>query len=100
MKNNYLLPLTFIFFMALIFREYFLQNLLIFWVIILAVNYQKLKGHFILLLLVLEILSLNILIITSLYVYFNGASLLIFLLITLSVGEAVLGLAILVKLIR
>ena len=86
--------------MALIFREYFLQNLLIFWVIILTVNYQKLKGHFILLLLVLEILSLNILIITSLYVYFNGASLLIFLLITLSVVEAVLGLAVLVKLIR
>ena len=86
--------------MTLIFREYFLQNLLIFWVVILALNYQKFKGHFILLLLILEILSLNILIITSLYVYFNGASLLIFLLITLSVGEAVLGLAILVKLIR
>ena len=86
--------------MTLIFREYFLQNLLIFWVVILALNHQKFKGHFILLLLILEILSLNILIITSLYVYFNGASLLIFLLITLSVGEAVLGLAILVKLIR
>jgi NADH:ubiquinone oxidoreductase subunit K len=61
---------------------------------------RKIKNHFINLLLILEILSLRrIFMIRNLSQIINSTRL-IFILMTLRVGEAVLGLAILVKLVR
>lgn len=51
-------------------------------------------------LLTLEVLSLIALFMRRIYVIINGILVIIFILITLRVGEAVLGLAILVKLAR
>jgi NADH:ubiquinone oxidoreductase subunit K len=60
----------------------------------------KNKNHFISLLLILEIFSLRRIFIVRFISQLANSSIIIFVLITLRVGEAVLGLAILVKLIR
>jgi len=60
----------------------------------------KNKNHFISLLLILEIFSLRRILIVRFISQLANSSIIIFVLITLRVGEAVLGLAILVKLIR
>jgi len=58
------------------------------------------NNHFITLLLILEILSLTRIFMVSILSQNINSVRLIFILMTLRVGEAVLGLAILVKLVR
>jgi len=77
-----------------------IESSIIFWSLILIFSYRKMKNHFISVLLILEILSLLAFLIRGLYLNFSKVLTLIFILITLRVGEAVLGLAILVKLTR
>jgi len=70
------------------------------WIIILFFILINKKNHFISLLIVLEMLSLRRIILIRTILSASYSLRLIFILITLRVGEAVLGLAILVKLIR
>lgn len=70
------------------------------WLTLLVYLLTKIKNHFITLLLILEILSLSSIFIIRLISQSINSIRLIFILITLRVGEAVLGLAILVKLVR
>lgn len=72
----------------------------IFWVIILVYLITKNKNHFISLLLILEIISLRRIYIIRFLSHYTSSIRMMFILITLRVGEAVLGLAILVKLVR
>lgn len=102
--NNKKTILTLILILAsLIFylnSNFSLSSLIIIWITILIYLIRKIKNHFINLLLILEILSLRrIFMIRNLSQVINSTRL-IFILITLRVGEAVLGLAILVKLVR
>jgi NADH:ubiquinone oxidoreductase subunit K len=76
------------------------ERLVVVWLGILLTRFSKIKNHFISLLLILEILSLGRLAVSRFFVKTAGTLNLIFVLISLRVGEAVLGLAILVKLIR
>ena len=81
--------------------QYFIiESILWLWLVILTIGYRKNKNNFISMLLVLEILSLTSLFARALYVIINGVTTIMFVVITLSVGEAVLGLATLVKLFR
>jgi len=96
-KSSILILLLLIFFLL----QQFTNNFFIFiWVVILTITLINKKNHFISILLVLEILSLSNLIIIRVISRTSYSLNLIFILITLRVGEAVLGLAILVKLIR
>ena len=70
------------------------------WLIVLTIRFRKVSNHFISLLLILEILSLRSLTIGGFYIGAVRVLNLVFVLMSLSVGEAVLGLAILVKLVR
>lgn len=81
-------------------NNFSLSSLIVIWSAILIYLMRKIKNHFINLLLILEILSLRrIFMIRNLSQIINSTRL-IFILMTLRVGEAVLGLAILVKLVR
>ena len=84
----------------LVFQNFALSTVIVFWIIILVYIITRKKNHFISLLLVLEILSLTRIFIISIILQHINSIGLIFILITLRVGEAVLGLAILVKLVR
>ena len=102
MKNRFFFALLtgVILFVGLVVGSFFIERLLILWLAILVLNYQKLKNHFISMLLTLEILSITILILSGVFISLYFITSLIFVLIALRVGEAVLGLAILVKLVR
>jgi NADH:ubiquinone oxidoreductase subunit K len=82
------------------FQCFLIETLLLSWIIVLTIRYGNNKNNFISILLILELLSLTRLFIRSIFISLNGVSTIMFVLITLRVGEAVLGLAILVKLIR
>lgn len=102
--NNKKSILTLILFMSF-FVFYLNQNfsfvrMVVIWVTILIYLMRKAKNHFITLLLILEILSLTRIFMIRLLAQNINSIRLIFILITLRVGEAVLGLAILVKLVR
>jgi len=77
-----------------------LSRLVIIWITILLYLIKKMNNHFITLLLILEILSLTRIFMVSILSQNINSVRLIFILMTLRVGEAVLGLAILVKLVR
>jgi NADH:ubiquinone oxidoreductase subunit K len=72
----------------------------IIWLLILTIRLKKFNNHFMSLLLILEMLSLNSLFVRRFFVKSTGAVVIIFVLITIRVGEAVLGLSILVKFTR
>jgi hypothetical protein len=76
------------------------ERLIVVWLVTLIFRFRKVQNHFISLLLILEMLSLTRLVVRRFFVRTVGILNLIFILISLRVGEAVLGLAILVKLIR
>lgn len=102
--NNKKLILTFIVILIslvlLINKNFSLNRLIIIWLSILLFLMRKGKNHFITLLLILEIISITRIFIIRLLSQNINSVILIFILITLRVGEAVLGLAILVKLVR
>lgn len=84
---------------------FLLQNfsysmIVILWIFILIYSITKSKNHFITILLILEILSLSSIFIVRILSQHVNSIRIMFILITLRVGEAVLGLAILVKLVR
>lgn len=81
-------------------NNFSLSRLIIIWSAILIYLIRKIKNHFINLLLILEILSLRRIFMIRTLSQITNSIRLIFILITLRVGEAVLGLAILVKLVR
>lgn len=83
-----------------VFQCFLIETLLWSWITVLTIGYRKNKNNFISILLILELLSLTRLFIRSIFINLSGVSTIMFILITLRVGEAVLGLAILVKLIR
>lgn len=99
--NNYLISLRLsILVVFIILQRFFFESLLWIWAGVLVNIYSNNKNHFISLLLVLEILSLVRIFLRSIYIKFAGIIRLVFILMTLRVGEAVLGLALLVKLAR
>lgn len=100
MVNKKSLSLVLLSLVYLITQEVATSRYVFFWVVVLILILIKSKNHFISILLVLEILSLRRIIVIGRFVRINNSVRLLFLLITLRVGEAVLGLAILVKLIR
>lgn len=81
-------------------QNFSLNSIIVIWIIILIYLIRKIKNHFITILLILEILSLRRIFIISIFAQIRNSVIIIFILITLRVGEAVLGLAILVKLVR
>ena len=86
--------------LAIFCFEFGVLSLRVIWVIILRVAFKNFTNHFISLLMILEIFSLLSLLV-SLKILVRRSSLrLIFTLIRLSVGEGVLGLALLVKFVR
>lgn len=99
-KNSLILIIVLISLTFFLLQKFSFNIVIIVWIFILIYSIAKKKNHFITLLLVLEIISLTrIFIIRVVSSYINSIRML-FILITLRVGEAVLGLAILVKLIR
>lgn len=75
-------------------------SLRVIWVVTLMLSFKNLINHFISLLLILEMFSLLGLLISLSILVRRGSLRLIFILIRLSVGEGVLGLALLVKFVR
>lgn len=100
MKNNFIYLILIIVNIVLFTQEYSINFFVFIWIILLILVLVNKKNHFISFLLVLEILSLRRIVIIGLFNSTIHSLRLIFILITLRVGEAVLGLAILVKLIR
>ena len=96
-KLSFLIPLVISYF---ILQEFSINFFVFMWIVILMLVVINKKNHFISLLLVLEMLSLRRIIMIGTLRRTSGSLSLIFILMTLRVGEAVLGLAILVKLIR
>jgi NADH:ubiquinone oxidoreductase subunit K len=76
------------------------KRLTFLWIVILLVAFKKLSNHFIALLMTLEIFSLLRILVASRLGKLTNSVRLIFILIRLRVGEAVLGLALLVKFAR
>jgi len=81
-------------------QEFSINSLIFFWGVVLLLILINYKNHFISLLLILEMLSIRSILMIRFFANLTNSISLIFILITLRVGEAVLGLAILVKLIR
>ena len=87
-------------FFALVFLEVEIKGLVLLWLLILLWSFKRLNNHFISLLITLEIFSLLGLFIASMLRQLNNSLRFLFILMSLRVGEGVLGLALLVKFVR
>ena len=81
-------------------EELCFYNLLRVWVLLLVFSYQKIKNHLVSMILILELLSVMRLFAARFYVKIRASLNLIFILIRIIVGEATLGLAVLISLVR
>lgn len=86
--------------LLLFFLDMGIGGLAFLWLLILLTSFNKMSNHLISLLMTLEIFSLVGLLVASGLSKLNGSLGFIFVLMTLRVGEGVLGLAILVKFVR
>lgn len=103
MKNFNLRLLTVILIFSFIYftgEELYFYNLLGIWIILLLLRYQKIKNHLVSMMLILEFLSVIRLFAAGFYVKLTTSMNLIFILISIIVGEATLGLAVLISLVR
>jgi hypothetical protein len=93
-------------FIAIFIFIYFLgenlyfYNLINVWILLLATRYQKVKNHLISIILILELLAIISLFTARFYVKVTASLNLIFILIRIIVGEATLGLAVIISLVR
>ena len=81
-------------------EELCFYNLLGIWILLLILRYQKIKNHLVSIILILELLSVIRLFAARFYVKLTTSLSIIFILIRMIVGEATLGLAVLISLVR